>query len=446
MILTDIFSVSAAWYLAYFIRFHLMAGAEQGLLVPYSLMWLLMLTMTILYYIREGLYEIPSFKSWSHGVLGTYRALFKSIATFILVVYIFYPLQLSRLTFIFYGTIAGIIFPSNRILIHNLMMYRRKKGISLVSILVIGNGNHVEEFVSNILEQRALGTKVVGWIDGNGSAQKLGIESIDRSEMLSFILNAEPDRIVIGYKGEKAKFLNDTMRLLEQNHHHIFLIPDFNYNLIGYTVEEVGSVPLIHTHSSGIGPFDRVIKRVTDIAISILGLIILSPLMTVVLLLVVLTSKGPVFYSQERVTLDGRLFMMHKFRTMREKADKENPSWTVKNDERITAVGKFLRKTSIDELPQLWNVLKGDMSIVGPRPERPHLVSHFAESIPNYIYRHRMKTGITGWAQVNGWRGNTSLRRRIDYDIYYIKNWSLLFDTKIILMTFYRGFVNENAY
>jgi len=444
--ITDTLSVIFSWYMAYWLRFHIMPGGEEGLLPAYTLLLSVMLSITIIFYIREQLYEIPSFRSWFRNTLSVFKAHFKSLAIFILFVYFVLPFQVSRLTLAFYAILAGIVLPINRILLFNHLLRRRKRGLSLTSLLIVGNGYHVEEFVESMLARDEPGLRIIGWIDGNGSAKRHGVQPVERSSMLNFVRQAKPDRIVIGYDGEKRSLLEESMRTLEADHHHIFLIPEFEYNLIGYTVEEVGGIPLIHTHSPGLRPYDHFIKRIADIGMSIVGLILLSPLLLTISLLVVLTSRGPILYNQTRITLDGRRFSMHKFRTMKVDADQVHSGWTQKDDERITWLGRFLRQTSLDELPQLWNVLKGDMSVVGPRPERPHLVEHFKEAIPNYIYRHRMKSGITGWAQVNGWRGNSSIRRRIEYDIYYIEHWSVLLDFKILLMTFYKGFVNENAY
>jgi exopolysaccharide biosynthesis polyprenyl glycosylphosphotransferase len=184
-----------------------------------------------------------------------------------------------------------------------------------------------------------------------------------------------------------------------------------------------------------------------DIALGTIALILAAPLMVVIALLVKLTSRGPVFFSQERMGLDGRVFRVWKFRTMRVDAeDVTGPVWAVADDPRRTRVGTVLRRLSLDELPQLLNVLRGEMSLVGPRPERPVFIEEFRRHVPRYMLRHMVRAGITGWAQVNGWRGNTSIEQRIQYDLYYIENWSLLLDLKILALTFVRGFAHKNAY
>src|SRR5262249_48491751 len=188
-------------------------------------------------------------------------------------------------------------------------------------------------------------------------------------------------------------------------------------------------------------------KRAMDIVLSLVGLVLLSPVFLAVAIAVKLTSKGPVFFQQPRCGLNGRTFKMFKFRSMRVNAESQTGAvWAKKDDPRRTPIGKFLRETSLDELPQLINVLLGDMSLVGPRPERPEFISKFTQSIPSYMARHRVKAGITGWAQVNGWRGNTSLRKRIEYDLYYITHWTPWLDFRILFLTIFRGLVPQNAY
>ena len=189
------------------------------------------------------------------------------------------------------------------------------------------------------------------------------------------------------------------------------------------------------------------VKRCMDVCGSLAAIVVFSPVMLLMVLLIKLTSPGPLIFKQERVGLHNRPFQMYKFRSMEvQKERDEQKCWTVKNDPRVTGIGKFMRKTSIDELPQLFNVLKGDMSLVGPRPERPQFVEKFREEIPRYMVKHQVRPGMTGWAQINGYRGDTSIRKRIEYDLYYIENWTVGLDLKILFLTFFKGFINKNAY
>jgi exopolysaccharide biosynthesis polyprenyl glycosylphosphotransferase len=203
---------------------------------------------------------------------------------------------------------------------------------------------------------------------------------------------------------------------------------------------------MLTLNAAEMGFFQRFMKRTFDIVSCSVGIVLISPVLLLIALLIKLSSPGPIIFKQKRITRDEEEFTMYKFRSMRTDIPEGNAHWTEENDPRITKIGRFLRKTSLDELPQLFNVIGGSMSLIGPRPERPELVEKFNQEIPGYRMRHRFKAGVSGWAQVNGWRGNTSLERRIEFDLYYIRNWTMLFDLKIVLFTFFRGFVNENAY
>lgn len=237
--------------------------------------------------------------------------------------------------------------------------------------------------------------------------------------------------------------------MCEKSGVHTKFIPDYNNiiptkpyteDLLGLPVINIRRVPLNNT-------VNKVVKRSVDIFGAVVAIILFSPIMLFTALAIKVTSPGPLIFNQERVGLQNKPFAMYKFRSMVvQEAEKEKSRWTTKNDPRVTTVGKFIRKTSIDELPQLFNVLKGDMSLVGPRPERPLFVEKFREEIPRYMVKHQVRPGLTGWAQVNGLRGDTSIRKRIEYDLYYIENWTIGFDFKILFLTFFKGFVNKNAY
>jgi Undecaprenyl-phosphate glucose phosphotransferase len=228
----------------------------------------------------------------------------------------------------------------------------------------------------------------------------------------------------------------------------IHLVPDvFGLASLRGGVEEFETVAFIHLRESPLYGWNRVLKRAFDLGGGALALILAAPVMLAIVVALKLTSPGPMLYRQERMGVDGRRFGMLKFRTMHVDAEAETgPVWARENDPRRTVLGVFLRRTSLDELPQLFNVLRGEMSLVGPRPERPSFVEGFRRRVPGYMLRHKMKAGITGWAQINGWRGNTSIEKRIEYDLYYIERWSLAFDLKILLQTLWYGFrINRNA-
>ena len=240
----------------------------------------------------------------------------------------------------------------------------------------------------------------------------------------------------------------DAIRNIGDEAVDIQVIPDiYEFITLRGGIEEFDGLPILNLRESPLYGWNIVLKRLADVALASSAIIILSPVMLFIAILVKLSSKGPVFYSQERMSIGGDTFRMLKFRSMGEDAEKESGAvWAKENDARRTRIGTLLRKTSLDELPQFFNVLKGDMSLVGPRPERPVFISQFRKDIPKYMLRHKMKAGITGWAQVNGWRGNTDLTKRIEHDIYYIENWSLMLDLKILILTLYKGLINRNAY
>ena len=257
------------------------------------------------------------------------------------------------------------------------------------------------------------------------------------------------DEIAITLSIKEYMNLEEIVAACEKSGVHTKFIPDYN-NMIPTIpfMEDLQGLPIIHIrHVPLTNMFNATMKRLVDIAGAVFGLVIFSPIMLLTALLVKVTSPGPVLYSQERVGLHNHTFKMYKFRSMEvQDPKKERSQWTTPHDPRVTPIGKFIRKTSIDEMPQFFNILVGDMSLVGPRPERPLFVEKFKEEIPRYMIKHQVRPGLTGWAQVNGYRGDTSITKRIEHDLYYIENWSLGFDFKIMFLTIFKGFINKNAY
>lgn len=277
-----------------------------------------------------------------------------------------------------------------------------------------------------------------------------GVKVIGSIGNLAYILPENKlDEIAITLGLEEYYKLGKIVAECEKSGVHTKFIPDYGNiiptrpyteDLMGLPVINIRYVPLSNT-------FNAMVKRMTDIVGSLICIVIFSPVMLVSAALVKATSKGPLIFKQERVGLHNKPFWMYKFRTMYvQTEEEEKKGWTQKNDPRVTSVGKFLRKTSLDEFPQLFNVLKGDMSLVGPRPERPQYVEKFREEIPRYMIKHQVRPGMTGWAQVNGYRGDTSIKKRIEHDLYYIENWTLGLDLKILFLTVFKGFINKNAY
>ncbi len=277
-----------------------------------------------------------------------------------------------------------------------------------------------------------------------------GIKVVGRVDNLEVILPENKlDEIAITLPLTQYGRLTDIVTLCEKSGVHTKFIPDYDSiipsrpyteDLMGLPVINIRNVPLTRMSN-------RVCKRALDVLGAGVGLILSSPLLLVIAVLVRTTSKGPVIFTQERIGRHNKPFHMYKFRSMQLQSEAdEKKGWTTKDDPRVTKVGKFIRRTSLDELPQLFNILRGDMSLVGPRPERTQYVEKFKEEIPRYMIKHQVRPGLTGWAQVNGYRGDTSIRKRIDYDLYYIENWTFGFDIRIIFLTIFKGFVNKNAY
>lgn len=339
-----------------------------------------------------------------------------------------------------------------RMVIRYILRNIRKKGLNQKHILLVGYSRAAEEYIDRILQNPQWGYNVRGILDDNvkaGTTYK-GIKVLGRIANLMVILPENRlDEIAITLGLSEYYRLEEIVALCEKSGVHTKFIPDYNNiiptkpyteDLLGLPVINIRYVPLTNT-------FNMVLKRMMDIGGSIFAIILFSPVMLLAAILVKLTSPGPLIYKQERVGLHNRTFLMYKFRSMEvQPKEEEKKAWTVKNDPRVTGIGKFMRRTSIDELPQLFNILKGDMSLVGPRPERPFFVEKFREEIPRYMVKHQVRPGLTGWAQVNGYRGDTSIRKRIDYDLYYIENWTLGLDVKILIMTIFKGFINKNAY
>ncbi|NQT96283.1 MAG: undecaprenyl-phosphate glucose phosphotransferase [Candidatus Marinimicrobia bacterium] len=297
------------------------------------------------------------------------------------------------------------------------------------------------------------GLEVVAFFDDDAFLRDQKIEDIpvvnNLDELPIFVVNNEIDQVWMALPLRADERLKSTIASIhELSSAEVRMVPDiYDFPLHNYSVSEVAGLPVLNLTDSPMFGINRVVKTMVDILLSTLALIVLSPLLLLIAVGVKLSSLGPVLYRQERVSWNGKRFNMLKFRSMPVAAeDQTGPQWTKATDHRATWFGSLLRRTSLDELPQFFNVLKGDMSIVGPRPERPVFVEQFRSEVPDYMQKHLVKAGITGWAQVNGWRGDTDLKTRIEYDLYYIENWAVWFDLKIMFLTLFKGFISKNAY
>lgn len=358
----------------------------------------------------------------------------------------------SRSTYIMFYVINIILQWCTRMLIFTLLRDMREKGLNQKQMICVGYSRAAEEYIDRVLANPQWGYVIRGILDDNVPAgtEYRSIKVLGRIANLNIILPENRlDEIAITLGLSEYYRLEEIVALCEKSGVHTKFIPDYNKiiptkpyteDILGLPVINIRYVPLNNT-------FNALIKRAMDIVGSIVGIIVTSPLMILMCLIIKLTSPGPLIYKQERVGLHNQTFWMYKFRSMEVQPEaEEKKAWTVKNDPRVTPIGKFMRHTSIDELPQLFNILKGNMSLVGPRPERPFFVEKFREEIPRYMVKHQVRPGLTGWAQVNGYRGDTSIRKRIECDLYYIENWSIGLDIKIIFLTFFKGFINKNAY
>ena len=335
--------------------------------------------------------------------------------------------------------------------IHRYLEIVWASGVGVRRALIVGAGHVGHALADKLLDHKATGVKPIGFADDDPG--KLGTHYRSLAvlgathEVRELLSRHEVDTVFLALPVEAHRTM---MRILKDVGHEMVdvrLVPDvFQFVTFKAGVEDFDGLPVINLTQVPLEGWNSLVKRSMDLALSSLGLTALALLYPFVALAIWLEDRGPVFYVQERMGLDGRLFRMFKFRSMRVDAEEAGARWAEENDPRRTRVGAFLRKTSLDELPQLINVFLGDMSLVGPRPERPEFVHEFKEKLPQYMLRHRVRAGITGWAQVHGWRGNTSLSKRIEYDLYYIENWSVGLDVKILWLTLRWGFTHKNAY
>jgi Undecaprenyl-phosphate glucose phosphotransferase len=315
---------------------------------------------------------------------------------------------------------------------------------------VVGGGDLGLKFAHRINENPYVGYNIIGFLDDN---LEIGYKILD-SEVIGkinhleqIILNNHLDKVIITISPTENNIW-DIVDLCEKHGVKAVIIPEFSrYFPARPNIDMLDDIPIIDVRYVPLDNlYKKFLKRVFDFIAAGMAIIILSPVILITALIVKLSSPGSVIYKQERVGLNRKNFQIYKFRSMKEEGNEETPQWTTEDDPRKTKFGSFIRKTSIDEFPQFFNILKGDMSLIGPRPERPVFVEEFREQIPKYMIKHYVRPGMTGWAQVNGWRGNTSIQKRIEHDIYYVENWSLLLDFKIFFLTFIKGFINRNAY
>ena len=360
--------------------------------------------------------------------------------------------EVSRVAWAIFLTLCVTSTYSTRAIVRAWLERRWRRGIGLKRILVAGTSDAARHVVDKMLQHGELGYRVVGFVDDRADGHHLGYRGLPLlgtlSEIGSILRRDHVDQLYVALPlYEHAKML-ELIEIANRECIDVKVVPDLLQVIaLRARLEDLDGVPIININDVPLQGLNSVVKRIIDVGIASAALVALSAPFALIAALIKSTSPGPVFYRQERMGLDGRPFSVFKFRSMLEDAERDTgPVWTRKDDPRRTPVGRILRQFSLDELPQLWNVLRGDMSLVGPRPERPFFVEQFKEHVPQYMLRHKVKSGMTGWAQVNGWRGDTSIEKRIEYDLYYIDNWSVGLDFKILWLTVLRGFFHRHAY
>ncbi len=446
-----IISYAASWYLKF--RTDLFSNEGNALSRrTYFGALIIIVPLYLIIYTAFSLYTSKRTHSIRYIMNNIIKANVIGLLVYLTLLYVARQQHFSRtMMFIFFGL---NIFNEMllRILIRKGLVFIRKKGFNIKRVLLVGYSRAAEGYIDRVKSNPQWGYQIAGILDDNveKNTEYKGIRVLGRIDSLLSILpqnSLDEIAITLGLS-EYAKF-ESIVNLCEKSGVHTQFIPDYNRIIPTkpYT-EDLQGLPVINIRYVPLNnSINAAIKRMVDIAGSAAGIIVLFPLMILISIAVRCSSKGPLIFKQERVGLHNKTFMMYKFRTMEvQPQESEKKEWTKRNDPRVTSIGKLLRCTSLDELPQLFNIFAGNMSLVGPRPERPFFVEKFKEEIPRYMIKHQVRPGLTGWAQINGYRGDTSINKRIEFDLYYIENWTMWLDFKIMFLTIFKGFINKNAY
>ena len=453
-VMLDAGLVVAAYHLAYWARFDWLALGKLGnpSLKGYLTYVLALVPIYLILYRAFGLYGSKRSKSRRSELLAIFKSNVIGVPYFAFVIFMRNDMDFSR-WFIAVFAICNVSFAVIfRMLLRKLLRSIRKNDKNLKHVLIVGYSRAAENYIDRILVNPAWGYKIHGILDDTMAVgttyRKIPVIGAI-SELKERLEKNSLDEIAIALSINEYGKLEKLVAECERSGVHTKFIPDY-HNIVPTIpyMEDLDGLPVINIRKIPLSNHtNEIIKRIVDVVGALAALLIFSIPMLIVALIIKKTSEGPVIFSQVRVGRHNKEFKMYKFRSMEvQKESTEKKAWTTKGDPRVTPVGRFIRKTSIDELPQLFNILKGDMSLVGPRPERPYFVEKFKDEIPRYMIKHQVRPGMTGWAQINGYRGDTSIRKRIEYDLYYIENWTLGLDCKILLMTVFTGFVNKNAY
>lgn len=449
----DLAVAAASWMLAYWLRFHVTFGSPPPHGVPpfeWCLRGLPLIGLVTLVSCRvAGLYELNRLRLLSHEFAGILRA--NGLLVLLLIAAMFYrrdPYKSRLAVGLFLALNVAGMAVARRVawsMIHHL----RGRGINPSQAIIVGSGRMAQKVAATLRANCWTGLDPVGFVDQCAARTVQGLPVLGTYEQLAQVIEQHRAAYVfVALPIEQYASMPTITDQLTDLLVDVRLVPDVpNLAAMSLSMSELGGLSIVGLRGNPHDGVDRLVKRAMDVVVGSVGLVVLSPLFALIAAIIKLTSRGPVFYRQERASLGGEPFDMLKFRTMRVDAEsRTGPVWTAENDPRRTWLGCFLRRTSLDELPQLINVLRGEMSIVGPRPERPVFVEKFRHTVPHYMLRHSVKAGITGWAQVHGWRGNTSLRKRVQYDLHYIAHWTPWLDLRIMFLTLFRGLIGRNAY
>ena len=456
-VFTDIVAIVATWFVAYLLRFYSFLPTPLGIpalyqytkLIPFILaIWLIASLLSDSYYSQSFHRSRRSF------LLKVFRLC--GVFTLALVSFIYFhdEYDYSRLTTLIFAALLPFAIFAMRLLgasfFRRLKLYDPPK-----NTILIASGKCLQEFIENPSYRSELQLSAVILAQGEtlsedqAYCQKAQLRVIEHHGDWAETFQRDPcESLVISLPYADYGFLEQHLDEISNQVTDVRIIPDIlRYTRFHAAINMLDTTPIIHIHESPLSGLNSLLKRAMDLLGAGIAVVLFAPVMLIIAILIPFSSKGPILYRQQRMGLDGRTFNCLKFRSMPLDAeDKTGAVWATSGDNRATRLGAFLRKTSMDELPQLFNVLKGEMSLVGPRPERPVFVSSFRKQVPGYMLRHKVKTGITGWAQVNGWRGSTSIQKRIECDLYYIQNWSIWLDIKILIMTMEEVFLSKNAY
>jgi Undecaprenyl-phosphate glucose phosphotransferase len=450
----DLAVVLASWLVAYPIRFKLIPlhvphvppfATYAWLGVMALFVWAVVLRVRPLYY--GGAAESLQRRLWT-GLRNDLLA----FTTFVVVTVFVAAYKPSRIVLLIFLIVSAIGFVLGRVIIHRWQMARFIKGEGLTRVLIVGTGDVARALQQRIQAHPGAGHLVVGWLAddvaevGRAIDGKPVLGAVE--EVQDVVARHEINLVFVALPLEAHQRLKDVLNNLEDEMVDVKVVPDLlDFVVLQSSAEDFDGLPIISLKEAPLSGWGAVTKRVFDFVFSGTVLLLGSPVFLLIALAIKMTSRGPVFYRQERMGLDGRVFQLFKFRSMREDAEAQTGAvWARQDDPRRTRVGAFLRRTNLDELPQFYNVLRGEMSVVGPRPERPVFIEKFRCQIPKYMLRHKAKAGLTGWAQVNGWRGDSDLQRRIECDLFYVENWSFWFDLRIIWMTLFSPASKKNAY